>query len=185
MVSQRLRNIEEKMRKVSDGLKTELAAIRTGRASPAVVEHIKAEYAGVSTPINQLATISAPEARLLVIQPWDRSGIKNIEKAILTSDLGLTPVSDGTLIRINVPPLSEERRQELIKAVRHRVEERKIAIRSLRHDAMEDLKGMEKSKEISQDEHKQAQNQLQKLTDAFTANTDQIGRDKETELKQV
>ncbi|MBI2852301.1 MAG: ribosome recycling factor [Chloroflexi bacterium] len=185
MVSQHLRNIEEKMRKVSDGLRTELAAIRTGRASPAIIEHLKAEYAGVPTPINQLATISVPEARLLVIQPWDKSGIKSIEKAILTSDLGLNPVSDGSVIRIGIPPLSEERRQELIKAVRHRVEERKIAVRNLRRDAIEDLREMEKSKEISQDGQKQALNQLQKLTDASTASIEQIGRDKEAELKQV
>lgn len=185
MVNQRLHNIEEKMRKVSEGLKTELAGIRTGRASPAIVEHIKAEYAGVPTPLNQLATISVPEARLLVIQPWDRTGIKSIEKAILTSDLGLTPLSDGTVIRINIPPLSEERRQELVKAVRHRVEERKIAIRNLRHDAMEELKAMEKSKEISQDQHKHALGQLQKLTDSFNASVEEIGREKEAELKQV
>ncbi len=188
MASQTLwNNIEEKMQKTADGLKKELATIRTGRATPTLIEHIKVEYAGVPTPLNQLASISAPvaEARLLIIQPWDKSSIRNIEKAILTSDLGLNPVSDGNVIRINIPPLSEERRQELIKVVRRRVEERRVAIRNLRHEAMEELKELEKNKDISQDEHKRALNQLQKLTDSFIANTEQTGQDKEAELMQI
>ncbi len=185
MASQTLRNAEEKMGKTVEGLKKELAAIRTGRATPTLIEHIKVEYAGIPTPLNQVAGISAPEARLLVIQPWDRGSIKSIEKAILTSELGLTPVSDGNVIRINIPPLSEERRQELVKVVRKRVEERRVVIRNLRRDAMEELKELEKNKDISQDEHKRALNQLQKLTDSFIADTEQIGRDKETELIQV
>ncbi len=186
MVSQTLwNNIEEKMQKTADGLKKELAIIRTGRATPTLVEHIKVEYAGVPTPLNQVGGISAPEARLLIIQPWDKSSIRSIEKAILTSDLGLNPVSDGNVIRINIPPLSEERRQELIKVVRRRVEERRVAIRNLRHEAMEELKELEKNKDISQDEYKRALNQLQKLTDGFIANTEQIGHDKEAELTQV
>jgi len=185
MVSDTLRNIEEKMEKSVEGLKMELATIRTGHATPALIEHIKVEYAGVPTPLNQIAGISAPEVRLLVIQPWDRGCIHDIEKAILKSDLGLNPTSDGNLIRINVPPLTEERRQELIKVVRKRVEERRIAIRNLRREAMEELKRLEKDKDISQDEDKRALDQLQKLTDSFIAQTDQIGRDKETELAEV
>ena len=186
MVSQTLwNNIEEKMRKTVDGLKKELAAIRTGRATPTLIEHLKVEYAGVLTPLNQVAGISAPEARLLVIQPWDKGSIRSIEKAILTSDLGLNPVNDGNVIRINIPPLSEERRQELMKVVRKRVEERRIAIRNLRHEAMDELKELEKNKDVSQDEHKRLLNQLQKLTDSFIADTEQIGRDKEAELRQV
>ena len=173
------------MQKTVEGLQKELATIRTGRASPALIEHIKVEYAGVPTPLNQVASISAPEARFLVIQPWDKSSIRSIEKAILTSDLGLNPVSDGSVIRINIPPLSEERRQELIKAVRKRVEERRISIRNLRHEAMDELKELEKSKDMSQDEHKRALDQLQKLTDSFIANTEQTGQDKEAELMQV
>ncbi len=185
MASQTLWNIEEKMQKSVEGLKKELAAIRTGRATPTLIEHIKVEYAGVPTPLNQVAGISAPEAKLLVIQPWDKGSIHSIEKAILTSDLGLNPVSDGNVIRINIPPLSEERRQELTKVVRRRVEERRIAIRNLRHEAMDALKELEKNKDISQDEHKRALNQLQKLTDSFVADTEQIGRNKEAELMQV
>ena len=185
MASQTLWNIEQKMQKTVEGLKMELATIRTGHATPALIEHVKIEYAGVPTPLNQIAGISAPEANLLVIQPWDRSSIRNIEKTILASDLGLNPVNDGNVIRIGIPPLSEERRQELIKVVRKRVEERKIAIRNLRREAMDDLKESEKSKELSQDDHKRALNQLQKITDNFTADAEQIGQDKETELGQV
>ena len=185
MVSHILWNIEEKMQASVDGLKTELATIRTGHATPALIEHIRVEYAGVPTPLNQIAGISAPGASLLVIQPWDQSSIHSIEKAILKSDLGLNPVSDGHIIRLNIPPLSEERRQELIRIVRRRVEERKIAIRNLRREAMEELKELEKNKDISQDEHKRALSQLQKLTDSFIADIDQIGRDKEVELTEV
>lgn len=185
MASQILRNTEEKMRKTSEGLRKELATVRTGRATPTLIEHLKVDYAGVATPLNQIAGISAPEARLLVIQPWDKSSIKNIEKAILTSELGLTPTSDGNLVRINIPPLTDERRQELIKVVRRRVEERKVAIRNLRRETIDELKELEKAKDISQDEYKRISNQVQKLTDGFIVNTEQIGRDKETELKEV
>ena len=185
MASQALWNIENKMQKTVEGLRKELAVIRTGHATPTLIEQIKVEYAGVLTPLNQVAGISAPEARLLVIQPWDKTSIRSIEKAILTSDLGLNPVSDGNVIRINVPPLSEERRQELIKVVRKRVEERRIVVRNLRREAMDELKGLEKNKDLSQDEHKRALDQLQKLTDSFIADTERIGRDKETELMQV
>jgi ribosome recycling factor len=136
-------------------------------------------------PLNQIAGISVPEARLLVIQPWDKSSIGNIQKAIMTSDLGLNPLSDGNVIRINIPPLSEERRQELIKVVRRRVEERRVVVRNLRREAMDELKELEKNKDISQDENKRALLQLQKLTDSFIADTDQTGRDKEAELMQV
>ncbi|MCK4274476.1 MAG: ribosome recycling factor, partial [Dehalococcoidales bacterium] len=159
--------------------------IRTGHATPALVEHIKVEYAGVPTPLNQLAGISAPEAGLLVIHPWDKNSIHNIEKAILKSELGLNPSSDGNIIRIAIPPLSEERRQELIKVVHRRIEERRVAIRSLRHDAMNEFKKMEKDKEISQDEQKRAQYQLQKLTDVFMAEIEKFGKDKEQELLEV
>ena len=185
MASRTLWNIEEKMRKSIEVLNRELATIRTGRATPALIEHIKVEYAGVPTPLNQIAGISAPGARLLVIQPWDKGSIHSIEKAILKSDLGLNPVSDGSVIRINIPPLTEERRQELIKTVRRRVEERRIAIRNLRREAMEELKGVEKNKDISQDEYKRTLDQLQKLTDSFIADAEQIGREKEVELTEI
>jgi len=185
MISDVLRNTEEKMEKSVEVLRAELASIRTGHATPALVEHIKVEYAGVPTPLKQLASISVPEARLIVIQPWDRSSIGNIEKAILKSDLGLNPTSDGSLVRISIPPLTEERRQELIKVVRKRVEEGRIAIRNLRREAMDEMKQMEKDKDISQDEHKRSLDQLQKLTNSLIANAEQVGQDKEAELAEV
>jgi ribosome recycling factor len=185
MVGDILRDIEAKMRTSVDLLKRELATVRTGHATPALIEHIKVEYAGVPTPLNQIAGISAPAARLLVIQPWDRGSLHGIEKAILKSDLGLTPSTDGNVIRLNIPPLTEERRRELTKLVGKRIEERRIAIRNLRREASDELKRLEKNKEISQDELKRSLDQLQKLTDSFIANAEQIGRDKETELMEV
>ena len=185
MISDILSNTSEKMQKAIEALKRDLASIRTGHTTPALIEHIKVEYAGVPTPLNQIAGISAPGARLLVIQPWDRSSMSSIAKAILKSDLGLTPTSDGNVIRLNIPPLSEERRQELTKVVRKRVEERKVIIRNFRREAMDELRSMEKSKDISQDECGRALNQLQQLTDSFIADTEQIGRDKEVELAEV
>ncbi len=185
MINRTLWNIDGKMQTSVEVLKKELATIRTGHATPALIDHIKVDYAGVPTPLNQIASISAPEARLLVIQPWDRGSIKSIEKAILKSDLALNPANNGSVIRLNIPPLSEERRQELIKVVRRKVEEKRIVIRNLRHEAMDSLKRLEKNKDISQDEHKRALDQLQKLTDSFIANAEQIGRDKEAELMEV
>jgi ribosome recycling factor len=185
MVSEALQNIEHRMAASVDILKRELATIRTGRATPALVEHIKVEYGGVPLPLNQIATTSAPEARLLVIRPWDSGSIRSIEKAILSSDLGLNPVSDGSIIRLNIPPLTEERRQELIKLVHRRIEERRVAIRNLRREAMDELRGLEKNKDISQDEYKRALDQLQKLTDSFIAVVEELGHDKEGELAEV
>lgn len=185
MASSSLQNTEAKMRASVEGLKRELATIRTGHATPALVEHLKVEYGGALIPLNQIAGISAPEARLLVIQPWDRASIPGIEKAILKSELGLNPAIAGNVIRLTLPPLSVERRQELTKVVRKRVEERKIMIRNLRRDAMTELKGLEKKKGISQDEHKRSLDQLQKITDKFIADIEQIARDKEAELMEV
>ena len=185
MVSEALQGIERKMQASVRVFKEELATIRTGHATPALVEHVKVEYAGVPTPLYQLAGISAPEAGLLVIQPWDKSSIGSIEKAILKSELGLNPANDGNIIRISIPPLSDERRQELIKVVHRRVEERRVVVRNLRHEAMNELKSLEKDKEISQDEHRRAQEQLQKITDRFISDIEKIGRDKEKELMEV
>jgi ribosome recycling factor len=185
MIDPVLRKTEEKMHTSVEALKRELATIRTGRASPALIEYIKVDYAGVPTPLNQIAGISAPEPRLLVIQPWDRSCLRDLEKAVLKSDLGLHPTSDGNVIRLVIPPLSEERRQELTKIVHKRIEERKIAIRNIRHGAMDELKTLEKNKDISQDEHKRAEDQLQRLTDKYIAEAEKIGKAKEAELMEV
>jgi len=185
MFNATLQGISSKMQAAVRGFKDDLSTIRTGHATPALVEHVRVEYAGVPTPLNQLAGISAPEASLLVIQPWDKSSIANIEKAILKSELGLNPANDGNIIRIRIPPLSEERRQELIKVVHRRIEERRITVRNLRHDALNDLKKLEKDKAMSQDDQKRAQDQLQKLTDRFIAEIEQIGKAKEAELTEI
>ncbi len=177
--------VDKKMKAVSEGLRQELATIRTGRASPSLVEHIKVDYAGVATPLNQLAGITVPEARLLVIQPWDPGSLHGIEQAILKSDLGLNPLNDGRLIRLNIPLLSEERRQELTKIVHKRLEERRVAVRNLRRDALDELKKAEKAKAISQDESRHAQDQLQKITDNHIAVAEKIAQEKEKELLSV
>lgn len=185
MINDILRSAEDKMHASTAVLKQELVTIRTGHASTGLVEHLKVDYAGVPTPLNQVARITAPEARLLVIQPWDKTVLHSIEKAILKSDLGLNPASDGNLIRLAIPPLNEERRQELIKLVRKRVEDCKVAVRNVRHDAVNKLRDLEKNKEISQDDDKRAQGQLQKITDFVITEADRIGREKESELTKV
>jgi ribosome recycling factor len=185
MVNEALTTTEHKMQASIKVFRADLATIRTGHATPGLIEHVKVDYAGVPMPLNQLAGISAPEAGLLVVQPWDKASIPSIEKAILKSELGLNPTNDGNIIRIAIPPLSEERRQELIKVVHRRVEERRIAVRSLRHEAMNEMKKLEKDKEISQDEHKRALDQLQKVTDAFVAEIEELGQAKEQELLEV
>ncbi len=185
MIDDVLNNARQKMKKSVEFLGIELASLRTGRAAPGLVEHLKIEYSGQLMPLQQLAGISTPEASLILIQPWDKAVIRSIEKAILKSDLGLTPNSDGTVIRINVPPLSEERRQEMIKLVHHRVEDTRVAIRNLRREGTDELKKMERGKEISQDDQKRALDQLQKITDGAISQAEQVGGSKENELKKV
>lgn len=185
MIEQVLSDTDSKMRKAIDALSRDLSAIRTGRATPALVEYIKVDYHGVPTPLNQIASISIPEAKMLLIQPWDRSSIHSIEKAILTSNLGLNPTSAGNAIRIAIPPLTEERRKELIKVVHKRLEEARITLRNLRREGIEKLKRAEKDKEISQDQNTRASEQLQKVTDTCIEKVNHIGQDKETEIMEV
>jgi ribosome recycling factor len=185
MPSNVLPAVEKKMKAVSEGLKQELATIRTGRASPALVEHLKVDYAGTLMPLNQVASVSAPEARLLVIQPWDPGSLHGIEQSIQKSDLGLNPINDGRLIRLNIPQLSEERRQELTKIVHKRLEERRVAVRNLRRDALEEIKKAEKNKVISQDESRREQDLLQKMTDINILTAEKIAQEKEKELLAV
>ena len=180
-----LLNIEQKMRKSLDALQKELAGIRTGRASPALIENVRVEYAGAIMPLNQVGSISTQGPNLLIIQPWDRASVSSIEKAILASDLGLNPASDGRVIRVNIPPLTEERRQELIKVVRRRIEQGRVEIRNLRREALDELRTQEKNKELSQDEDKRLQGQLQKITDGFITESERIGHDKEAEILEV
>lgn len=185
MISDVLSNADTKMGKAIDVLKGQLAIIRTGRASPGLVEHLRVDYYGVPTPLNQIASISAPEAQLLLIQPWDQQALPSIEKAILKSDLGLNPSNDGNVIRLVIPQLTEERRRELVKVVRKRLEEGRILIRRARRDGVAELRELEKTKQISEDEHKRALEQLQRLTDSFIAQADEIGEGKEAELLAI
>lgn len=176
---------DAKMKRAGEALRRELAAVRTGRASPALLEHLRIDYHGVPTPLGQVAGITVPEARQLLIQPWDQQAIPAIEKAIHKSDLGLTPSSDGRVIRLTIPQLTEERRQQLVKVVRKRVEEGRISVRNIRREAAEGFRELKAAKEISEDDQKRAMDQLQKLTDSFIEQIDGIGRDKEAELLEV
>ncbi len=184
MITETLQEIDIKMKKAIEVLSRELASLRTGRATPALVDYIKVDYHGIPTPLGQLASITVPEARLIVIQPWDRSSIQNIEKAILKSDLSLNPTSDGNVIRITIPPLSEERRQELVRVVRKRAEEGRVALRNLRREGLERLRQLEKNKQISKDEYTRACEQLQKLTDIFIEKVNEMSRHKEAEIME-
>ena len=177
-----IKNAENKMGKAIDALKSELGSIRSGRASPALVENVKVDYHGVPVPINQVASISAPEARLIIIQPWERQILGSIEKAILKSDLGLNPNNDGNVIRLVIPQLTEERRNQLIKVVRRRVEDGRVAVRNIRREAMEKLRKLKDNKELSEDEQKRAMDRLQQITDNFIKNIDQMAKNKEAEL---
>jgi ribosome recycling factor len=178
-------NAKEHMDKTVEATRRELASVRSGRATPGLVEHVRVEQHGVPTPIVHLATVNAPEPRLLTIQPWDRSTLGAIEKAILKSDLGLNPSNDGNMIRLAIPPLTEQRRKEMIKVVQKRVEEGRIAVRNIRRDASDALKKLERSKEVSEDEGRRAQDQLQKLTDAMVSEVEKLGHQKEQELLEV
>jgi ribosome recycling factor len=185
MIDEALEELRDRMQKSVEALQDDLMSIRTGRASPALVERLPIEYYGTPTPLNQMASIAAPEPRLLVIRPWDPSSLRDIERAILASDLGLTPMNDGVLIRLNIPRLTEERRRELVKVVSRRVEEARVAIRNLRRDALQDLKEFEKEKMISEDDFFKGKDKVQELTDEFVAKIDVIGQRKEEEVMEI
>lgn len=176
---------EERMGKAVVSLVRDFAKLRTGRATTALVDNIKADYYGTLTPISQMASVTVPDSRSLSIQPWDKSGFSAVEKAILKSDLGLTPINDGKVIRINIPPLTEERRKELVKVGRKYAEDARIAVRNVRRDANEALKKMEKDKEISTDEKKKAEENVQKLTDNYVGQIDRHIADKEKEILEI
>ncbi|NLZ39406.1 MAG: ribosome recycling factor [Firmicutes bacterium] len=176
---------KERMGKAVNALRKDLASLRAGRATPALLDKIMVEYYGTPTPINQLASITAPEPRLLVIQAWDKSVVADIERAIIKSDLGLNPNSDGSIIRVPIPQLTEERRKELVKTCRKKAEEGKIAIRNIRRDANDSLKRLEKESKITEDELHRAQDEIQKLTDTMIAEVDKILAEKEKEVMEV
>ncbi len=176
---------ERRMQKAVDALKQDLGAIRAGRASATLVDRITIEYYGAPTPLNQVASISVPEARLLVIQPWDRKLLVDIEKAIQKSDLGINPTNDGQVIRLNIPPMSEDRRRDLVKTLHKKLDEHKVAVRNIRRDVQDKLREREKKKEVSEDELKRSTEKLQKLTDRFIEDMDKVGKTKEVEILEV
>jgi ribosome recycling factor len=179
------KNAEDRMGKALDALKRELATLRAGRATPALLDRVQVEYYGSMTPVNQLATINTPDSRTLMIQPWDKSSLGAIEKAILKSELGLTPTNDGSSIRIVIPALTEERRTELVKMTKKYGEEAKVAIRNIRRDANDDIKKLEKTAGISEDESRRHQDDIQKTTDKYIAEVDKILAAKEKEIMEV
>jgi ribosome recycling factor len=185
MINDVIKEFEGKLKKSVEALRHNLSGIRTGRASPALVESLPIEAYGSTMPLNQLAGISVPEARLLVIQPYDASMIKAIEKAIQNSELGINPSNDGRVIRLGIPQLTEDRRKQLVKQVHTRVEEAKVAVRNLRRDANEDLKQLLNEKLISEDDQRRAQERIQQITDKSTKEIEQIGSDKEAEVLEV
>jgi ribosome recycling factor len=178
-------NTERKMKRAVEALQHDLASVRTGRASPALLERVNVDYYGAPTPLNGVATISVPEPRLLLIQPWDKKLLPLIEKAIQKSDLGLTPSSDGNVVRLPIPALNEERRRDLVKQVHKRVEEARVAVRNCRRDAIDELRKGERDKQVSEDEVKRAQDRLQKLTDGFIGQVDDVGKRKESEVMEI
>lgn len=184
-IKEMLKDAESRMRGAIQSLTDELATIRTGRASPALVEKLPVDYYGTPTPLMQLATITVPEPRSLMIKPFDQSSLKNIERAIQASDLGLNPNSDGKVIHLNLPPLNEERRRELVKHMHHRLEEARVAIRNIRRDVHNDMREYEREKLISEDELKRGEDDLQKLTDRFVEEVNKHGQNKEKEIMEV
>lgn len=185
MIDEVIADAEDRMQKTLDALRRDLAGIRTGRATPGLIERVEVNYYGTPTPLNQIAGISAPEARLLVVQPWDRGALGSIEKALRSSELGLNPTNDGQLIRISIPPLTEERRKGLVKVVRQHVEEARVGIRNIRRDAVTHLKEMLHEKEIGEDDERRAEQQVQEITNRYISEADKIGKHKEDEVLEV
>lgn len=185
MVDDLFGDAERRMQKAVEALRQDISTLRTGRASSALIERITVDYYGTPTPINQVASISVPEARLLVIQPWDRKLLTDIEKAIQKSDLGINPNNDGQVIRLAIPPLNEERRRDMVKTLHKKMDEHKVAVRNVRRDAQDKLRDREKKKEVSEDELKRSAERLQKLTDRYIDEMDKVGKTKELEILEV
>jgi ribosome recycling factor len=176
---------EGRMKKAIEALQRELATVRTGRASPQLVDRVEVDYYGAMTPLNQLAGVTAPEARLLVIQPWDKGSLPAIEKAIRTADLGVNPTNDGDLIRIAIPALTEERRKEMVKIVRSRVEDSRVAIRNIRRDAISQIKELAQEKMIGEDDEHRGEQEIQELTNKYIAQAEKTGKEKEEDVLEV
>lgn len=185
MINDVMKNVEERMDKALGSLKREFATVRAGRASTSLLDRVQVDYYGSTMPINQLGSVSAPEPRLLVITPWDKGALAPIEKAIMNSDLGLTPTNDGNVIRISIPQLTEQRRQDLVKQVKKLAEEGRVAIRNIRRDGNEDIKKLEKNGEVSEDDSRRAQEKVQATTNKFIGDIDKALESKEAEIMEV
>jgi ribosome recycling factor len=185
MVDEIFEDLKDRMGKSIESLKREYSRLRTGRASISLLDGIRVSYYDTLTPLNQMASLAVPEPRLIVIQPWDKTAIEDIEKAILKSELGLTPINDGKVIRISIPPLTEERRKELVKVARKMSEENKVAIRNIRRDANEMLKDLKKESEITEDDLYRSQEEVQKTTDQFISQVDELCEAKEKEILEI
>ena len=185
MTTEALADASSRMKGAVDALQRDLNGIRTGRANPAIVENIMVDYGGATYPLNQLAQIAVADARLLTIQPWDPASISDIEKSIQSSDLGIMPGNDGKLIRLPIPPLTEERRKELVRSVKKRVEDGKVAVRNVRRDVQDRIRKLERSSDISEDDARRAQGDLQKTTDNAVADIDEVSKRKEEEVLSV
>jgi len=180
-----IKDAKTRMKKAIENLEKEFSKLRTGRASTSLVEDLQVDYYGTPTPLNQIASISIPDSRTIAIQPWDKNAFSDVEKAIMKSDLGLTPVNDGKLIRINIPALTEERRKDLVKMAKKMTEDSKIAIRNIRRDANDALKGMKNDKKLTEDELHRGEGEVQKLTDEYVKKSDEVLADKEKEIMEI
>lgn len=180
-----IKNTEERMRKSIDALDREYKSIRAGRANAAVLDRVNVDYYGVPTPVQQMAAVSVPEPRTLLIQPWDKTTLKDIEKAILTSEIGINPQNDGTCIRLNFPPLTEERRKEIVKDIRKKGEDAKVAVRNQRRDALDKLKGLKKANAITEDDEANGEKKIQNITDKFCKEVDDLATLKEKEIMEI
>ena len=180
-----LADVERRMNRSMEALERDLATLRTGRATPSLVENVNVDYYGTPTPLKQIASISAPDARAIMIQPWDRQALRDIERSLMQSEMGFNPSNDGNIITVPIPPLNQERRQELVRLLKRKIEEGKVAVRNVRRDGLESLRKLERDKAISQDQNRRSQDQLQKTTDSFIKSMDQVSTAKEAEIMQV
>ena len=180
-----LKEVERKMDRAIDALRRDLNTLRTGRATPSLIENLPVDYYGVPTPLKQIASIAAPDARAIMVQPWDKQSLREIEKSLMKSDMGFNPSNDGNMITVPVPPLNQERRLDMVRLLKRKLEEGKVSVRNVRREGLEHLRKLEKDKSISQDQNRRAQEQLQKATDGHTKIVDEVGAAKETEIMQV
>jgi ribosome recycling factor len=180
-----LGEVDTKMNRSLDAFKRDLNQLRTGRATPSLIENVPVDYFGTPTPLKQIASIAAPDARAIIVTPWDKGAVREIEKGLMKSELGLNPSNDGSIITVPIPPLTNERRQDMVKLLKKKVEDGKLSVRNVRRDGLESLRKLEKDKSISQDENRRAQDQLQKMTDGHTKQIDDTGSAKEAEILQV